>query len=576
MFSSQISSIESQIQELTRKADQYRVLDSEMIAAMEAIARIKESAKALDVEGEVTEELASVVGVGNSDNLIAQQQEFTHQQEYVTELEEELATCKIEIENLAARYSKDFEALQQEKCDYREIARQWERCVQKYELPGNLLDSFLVSGESIFDTGSFDLQEIADNLATTPEWCIQSRLKHTFSIAHQNVQETLAQYLPSELADFWRVLQSQGTSTAITVEVAGKAISEEEEETLVDDGQLVNLVEDEPESGYETAEQISEALADTENLDTHLMAIASILDSCPAEEIPGRVWFFVQNIPSDFDDRILGYLPKSIRPEWDKQRTVLEEEARASIFPDAPVARTQELTEVPNTEKKLEIKSGDLVQIYSGETCEVLQAQDIGDRIYVEVKLPEGRKEAYRDTDLRLVDKAEQEAKKPINITTGDLVECPDGRVGHIESIEFVTDKRMASVVLPGGSQKYPVLELKYLGKYEHPKAEVKETSAKKTTAKAKKPATKATSADILKCKSWEEIRAIANNDPKIIKEAGAVASTKIEKQLIEDLPELIRDFMYETHDFSDLDWLPNYIKQRVRCLMSEPGTASA
>ena len=68
----------------------------------------------------------------------------------------------------------------------------------------------------------------------------------------------------------------------------------DEEATTVDNGQLdsaidststeenaeeqwVNLVEDEPESGYESAEQISEVLADTENLDTHLMAMCGSL-----------------------------------------------------------------------------------------------------------------------------------------------------------------------------------------------------------------------------------------------------------------------------------------------------------
>ena len=55
---------------------------------------------------------------------------------------------------------------------------------------------------------------------------------------------------------------------------------------------------------YESAAEIESALADEDEVDTHLMAIASILDSCPAVEIPGRVWFFVQNIPAEFDDRI--------------------------------------------------------------------------------------------------------------------------------------------------------------------------------------------------------------------------------------------------------------------------------
>ncbi|MBW4628797.1 MAG: hypothetical protein KME49_25610, partial [Brasilonema octagenarum HA4186-MV1] len=89
---------------------------------------------------------------------------------------------------------------------------------------------------------------------------------------------------------------------------------------------------------------------------------------------------------------------------------------------------------------------------------------------------------------------------------------------------------------------------------------------------KARKPKAKqATSSEILQCKNWQEIRAIANNDPKLLKQAATSAHTKAEKELIENLPEMIRDFMYESHDYSDFDWMPSYITQRVRSLMSEP-----
>lgn len=368
-------------------------------------------------------------------------------------------------------------------------------------------------------------------------------------------------------------------------------VEDEEEEvttsveaTTVDDGQLdiftaIDCVEAATANRYESAAEIAAALADEDEVDTHLMAIASILDSCPAIEIPGRAWFFVQNIPADFDDRILGYLPKSIRPEWDKQRTAMESEARASIF-----------SEVSTAKPAFEV--GDFVQDYTGQVCEIVQAEDIGGRVYVEVQSPKG-KETYRDSDLKAIENVEQEAREsilpptqmimPNGIGVGDLVECPDGKVGHISEIEFtIKAGRIATVILPGGSQKIPALELRYIGKYQEPhQGAISEACcqgqiAQPKAAKSRKPKkTAATPSEILKCKDWAEIRAIANNDPALIKETATAAHTKAEKELIENLPELIRDYMYESRDFSDMDWLPNYIKQRVQFLMSEPGTAA-
>ncbi|MBW4597801.1 MAG: hypothetical protein KME46_34080 [Brasilonema angustatum HA4187-MV1] len=569
MFSTQISSIEAQVKELLQRADEYRAVEKQTEAVRDAIAQLQKSAATLNAEDEVMSHLFPEFQPATKDD---------HQEE-IHNLKRQLALANNkadEAENLAARYSKDFEALHEERCHYIENAQQWEKAAEQYQLP-NDLESFLVAGESMFDIGiGSELQDIAANLGNTPEWCLQSRLVHTFSFAHQIVRENLDQYLPSEMADFWRELQMQTQNTAITVDITSET---------ADNGQLDIFNAIESAKRYETVQEIEAALADEDELDTHLMAIASVLDSCPPNEIPGRVWFFVQNIPSEFDDRILGYLPKSIRFEWDKQRTFVEEEARASIFPE-PAKTTQEPTaEVLNTEKP-EIKPGDLVQIYSGDTCEVLQVKDIGGRIYVEVKLPEGRKEAYRSTDLKLIDKVEQEARESILPPTqphyfeiNDLVETPTGKVGHIAQIRFDTRLgRIADVVEPGGTQQHPTTELKYVGKYQPVETvgEIAAPVAAATAKKTRKPKAKpATASEILQCKTWEEIRAIAGNDPKLIKEAATSAHTKAEKDLIENLPELIKDYMYETRDFSDLDWLPNYIKQRVRCLLSKPGTAA-
>ncbi len=78
---------------------------------------------------------------------------------------------------------------------------------------------------------------------------------------------------------------------------------------------------------------------------------------------------------------------------------------------------------------------------------------------------------------------------------------------------------------------------------------------------------------EILQCKTWAEIRAIANNDKALIKEAGTLAKTKPEMDLIEKLPKLIYDFMLDSGDYSDFDWLPTYVTQAVRALMSASGT---
>jgi len=85
---------------------------------------------------------------------------------------------------------------------------------------------------------------------------------------------------------------------------------------------------------YSTPEELKAALA-AEDPETILMEIANILDAAPATEIQGKAWYFARNLPMELCDRIIGYLPKSIIPEWRKQMDSLAEEAKASIFPPA-------------------------------------------------------------------------------------------------------------------------------------------------------------------------------------------------------------------------------------------------
>lgn len=470
MFANQITSLTSQIQELTAKRERIQLIGSQLEDAIASITKIKESAPELGIEEEVSQELAAAFGISNNEELkkqvLAQQQELTQQQKYVTELEEVITDFK-----------------------------------------GN-------------------------NAA---------------------LQEQLA---ASEGKDGHEAEKEEPAPVAVAFE--------NEQLDILDAIESVKR--------YESAVEIAEALAETEEIDTHLMAIASILDTCPQDQVAGRTWFFVQNIPTDYDDRLFGYLPLNVRSEWLKQRAAVQAEVET----------------VPETVTEIapELKAGDLVEIYTGEKCSVLQAERVGTSTYAEVKTPEGRTETYRDTDLKLIN--EEEARdsifpksQPHYFQVNDLVECPTGKVGHISEIRFDTKLgRVASVVVPDGTQQHSTIDLKYIGKYQPPVEQVTQiavpVAAKAKTKTKKTSKSSATDAlNILKCKNWASMRAIANNDPKLIKDAALSAKTKAEKELIESLPEIIRDFMYETRDFSDLDWLPAYVVQSVRKLFSEPGTAA-
>jgi hypothetical protein len=91
------------------------------------------------------------------------------------------------------------------------------------------------------------------------------------------------------------------------------------------------------EGKFSTPEELKAALENNDP-ETVLMEIANLLDSAPATEIQGKVWYFVRNLPVELGDRIISYLPKSIVPEWRKQMDVLAGEAKASIFPESQIA----------------------------------------------------------------------------------------------------------------------------------------------------------------------------------------------------------------------------------------------
>lgn len=337
----------------------------------------------------------------------------------------------------------------------------------------------------------------------------------------------------------------------------------EEEATTVDDGQLdiftaIESVEAATGSRYETAAEIEAALADKDEVDTHLMAIASTLDSCPATEVPGRVCFFVQNIPTEFDDRILGYLPKSIRPEWDRQRTALEEEARASILPPTSVS--------------LVLGVGDLVETPTGlvgHITDVTYNAKEGGRIAT-VALPNSSTGEFDVATLRYIGKYQAPAPE---FKVGDFVELYNGEIVQVTQTKDIDGKIYVEV---NGKDAYRNTDLKPAQAPAEVKGEVVAPVAAATTKKIQKPKAKpGTASEILKCKTWGEIRAIANNDPKVIREAATSAKTKSEKELIENLPEMIRQWQMDNRDFSDFDWMPTYLTQRVRALLSTPGTAA-
>nr|MBW4628822.1 hypothetical protein [Brasilonema octagenarum HA4186-MV1] len=390
MFDTQISSLEAQIQELSRKANQYRSLENEMESAMSAIARIKQSALDLDVQPEAIEQLAAVLGVVPK-----------HSDQTPTPDKSEIETA-----------------------------------------------------EAVEEITSDEIEPVAQPAESE-------------QVAPENEQ-----------TDIFTAIDNAETSVQVQTNC------------------------------YDTAAKIEASLADEDEVDTHLMAIASILDSCPQNEIAGRVWFFVQNIPSDFDDRILGYLPKSIRPEWDKQRTFLEEEAKAreSILP-------QQL------EMPVNLVIRDLVETPSGVIGHIVDISfnaKLGGRIAT-VQIPTGREDFDINT-LRYVGKYQEKSTPEFKVN--DSVLTPTGETAVVVQSEYVGGRLYLEVQSPSGAtETYFHTDIKpapveIVGDIAAPVAAA-------TAKKARKPKAKqATSSEILQCKNWQEIRAIANNDPKLLKQA--------------------------------------------------------
>jgi hypothetical protein len=158
---------------------------------------------------------------------------------------------------------------------------------------------------------------------------------------------------------------------------------------------------------YATPEELAAAL-ENEDTDTVLMGIANVLDCAPATEIEGKVWYFVENLPLELCDRVISYLPKSIIPEWKKQVSdrkealeKAEQEARASIFPEAPTAYEYE----PERGDVVECKNNGLV----GQVSYVC---DSPNGRMASVRLPGGTSN-FHISNLRFIGKGEEETATP-------------------------------------------------------------------------------------------------------------------------------------------------------------------
>lgn len=184
---------------------------------------------------------------------------------------------------------------------------------------------------------------------------------------------------------------------------------ETEEETEQDPDQDENdedLAESEPfDDKYSTPEELAAAL-ENEDVDTVLMSIASVLDCAPAVEIEGKIWYFVENLPMDLSDRTIGYLPKSIIPEWKKQVAArkealekAEQDAKASIFPQEPPAANEYEPEV-----------GDIVECRNnGLIGQVSYICDSPNGRMASIRLPGGTSN-FHISNLRFIGKREEEA----------------------------------------------------------------------------------------------------------------------------------------------------------------------
>jgi hypothetical protein len=136
---------------------------------------------------------------------------------------------------------------------------------------------------------------------------------------------------------FMEALQIQPDSEVpTTIETESHTEIEEDSPEEGEDDEWESESLEEESDKYSTPSELAAAL-ESNDTETVLLEIANVLDSAPATEIQGKVWYFVRNLPVELGDRIISYLPKSIVPEWRKQMDVLAEEAKASIFPESQI-----------------------------------------------------------------------------------------------------------------------------------------------------------------------------------------------------------------------------------------------
>jgi catalase len=104
---------------------------------------------------------------------------------------------------------------------------------------------------------------------------------------------------------FVEALQIQSTPQPFSTTEAEAQAQTEVEGDSPEEVQDDECVEEEAafDDPYSTPEELAPAL-ERDDPETILMGIANVLDSAPAVEIEGRVWYFVQHLPLELSDRL--------------------------------------------------------------------------------------------------------------------------------------------------------------------------------------------------------------------------------------------------------------------------------
>jgi ribosomal protein L21E len=67
---------------------------------------------------------------------------------------------------------------------------------------------------------------------------------------------------------------------------------------------------------------------------------------------------------------------------------------------------------------------------------------------------------------------------------------------------------------------------------------------------------------------NWQKISEVSQGNSLVLREMCLSATTKIQKELIEKLPQLMADYIAETGDITDMRWIPSTIKTKVEALL--------